>query len=75
MGLFAGILLSLVIHFVGIPLLMWFLALLDLLRPASFEPLPPPAEVEVGRSTNRSLRSSSPSRARTGAEVVEPEPS
>lgn len=46
-GLLAGILISLVIHFVGLPLLMGLLALLDLLTPASFEPLPPPAEVEI----------------------------
>lgn len=63
-GLFAGILLSLVIHFVGIPLLMWLLALLDLLRPASFEPLPPPAEVEV-----IAIEEPEPE-----PEVVEPEP-
>ncbi len=46
-GLFAGTVVSLVVHFVGLPLLMGLLSVLELIEAPTFAPPPPPAEVEV----------------------------
>lgn len=72
-GLFAGVLISLVIHFVGLPLLMGLLQLLDLLQPARFEPLPPPAEVEIVAFEEPEPEPEPPA-PEPEPEVAEPEP-
>lgn len=69
-GMAAGVLISLVVHFVGLPLLMALLQLLDLLQPPQMAALPPPpAEVEVV-----AFEEPEPEPPEPEPEVVTPEP-